>query len=93
LLENSLRPLTPLGIPSASRVTPFPLTPSVLLLIQAGPATEKGAIIALHRVAITKNSVGSRLALFNCNGGKPTNANSGLARSLKTSKRAMKRND
>lgn len=92
LLENSLRPLTPLGIPSASRITPFLLTPIVLLLIPAGSATEKGAVIALLRVARTKNFVGSRLALFYCDGGKPTNANSGFVQSLKTSKGTPRRN-
>jgi hypothetical protein len=65
LLENSLRPLTPLGISSASRVTPFLLTPSVLPLIPAGPAIEKDVTIASRRGVITKNTACNLPALFN----------------------------
>jgi hypothetical protein len=54
-----------LGISSASRVTPFLLTPSVLPLIPAGPAIEKDVTIASRRGVITKNTACNLPALFN----------------------------
>lgn len=92
LLENSLRPLTPLGISSASRVTPFLLTPSVLPRIPAATAIEKGVRIAFRRFVVTSHSASIQIVLLSCDDGRLSNGNDVIGQFLRIARNMLSEN-